>query len=61
MTEACSCPPEAGNTTCELRSSVLVPSSPVCMKTGKLLDSLTLKATLNVPLTEVRLVENRFL
>lgn len=60
MTEACSCPPEAGSACCDLRSSVSASSCPVCLKTGKLLDSLTLKALLNVPLTEIRPVEYRF-
>lgn len=60
MNESCSCPPEAGNATCDLRSSFLISSCPVCLKSGKLIDSLTLKAILNVPLTEVRRVEYRF-
>jgi hypothetical protein len=60
MTETCSCPPEAGNASCELRNNVSVSSCPVCLKTGKLLDSLTLKALLNVSLTEIRRVEYRF-
>ena len=60
MTETCSCPPEAGSATCDSRGSVSASSCPVCLKTGKLLDSITLKALLNVPLTEVRRVEYRF-
>jgi hypothetical protein len=60
MTEACSCPPEAGSITCDSRGSVSVASCPVCLKTGKTLDSLILKALLNVPLTEIRSVEYRF-
>jgi hypothetical protein len=60
MTEACSCPPEAGSATCDSRGSDTVSSCPVCLKTGKSLDSLTLKALLNVPLTEIHRVEYRF-
>ena len=60
MTETCSCPPEAGSATCDSRGSVTISSCPVCPKTGKLVDSLTLKALLNVPLTDVRRVEYRF-
>jgi len=60
MTNICSCPPEAGSGTCDLRISVPVSSCPVCLKTGKSVDSLTLKALLNVPLTEVRSVEYSF-
>lgn len=60
MTETCSCPPEAGNDSCELRNNVSDSSCPVCLKTGKRVDSLTLKALLNVPLTEVRPVQYRF-
>jgi hypothetical protein len=60
MTEICSCPPEAGNGRCDLRDIVSDSSCPVCGKAGKLVDSLTLKALLNVPLTDVRRVGYRF-
>ena len=60
MSERCTCPPEAGAPTCEL--AVTAPSllCPTCQQTGKPVDSLTLKALLAVPLTEVRPVEYRF-
>lgn len=60
MTESCSCPPEAGNATCDLHGSVSGSSCPVCLKTGKLIDSITLKALLSVPLTQIRHVDYRF-
>lgn len=60
MIETCSCPPEAGNDRCELRNNVSDASCPVCLKTGKRVDSLTLKALLNIPLTEIHRVEYRF-
>lgn len=60
MTDRCSCPPEAGNETCDLRGSVPTSACPVCLKTGKALNSITLKALLNVPLTEICHVEYRF-
>lgn len=60
LTETCSCPPEAGNDSCELRNNISDSSCPVCLKTGKRVDSLTLKALLNVPLTDVRRVQYRF-
>lgn len=60
MTEKGSCPPESGNDNCNFRDTVPASSCPVCLKTGKRVDSLTLKALLNVPLTEVRRVQYRF-
>lgn len=60
MTDTCTCPPQAGAATCELRTSGSKAPCPTCQQTGKLLDSLTLKAMLAVPLTEVRPVEYRF-
>lgn len=54
MTETCSCPPEPGKAICDLRTSVHGSSCPVYLKTGKLVDSLTLKALLSVPLAQIR-------
>ena len=60
MLETCSCPPQAGAATCELRVSPQKAPCPTCQNTGKIADALTLKALLAMPLTEVRHVEYRF-
>lgn len=60
MTETCSCPPEAGSATCDSHGHRSVSSCPAYLNTGKLLDSITLKALLNIPLTEICCVGYRF-
>jgi len=49
----CACPPEAGSSTCELPKRTGVASCPTCGERGKSVDTVTLKALLSVPLTEV--------
>ncbi len=61
MSDSCSCPPEAGAATCELK--VPPPSLAACPtngKVGKAVDTQIVKAMLAVPLTELRDVEYRF-
>ena len=60
MSEKCMCPPEAGAATCELSASPPSVLCPSCQQPGKRVDTLTLKALLAVPLTEVRTAEYRF-
>jgi len=60
MSDECSCPPEAGAATCEVRAAPQKALCPTCQQPGKSVDSLTLKALLSVPLTEIRPVEYRF-
>ena len=60
MVEKCECPPEAGTTTCELTSARPSVACPACARPGKTVDTLTLKAMLAHPLTELRGVEYRF-
>ncbi len=60
MSEECKCPPEAGAATCEVRASPQKALCPTCQQAGKQVDSLTLKALLSLPLTEVGSVEYRF-
>lgn len=60
MVEKCQCPAEAGAATCELSVSRPSVACPACQRAGKPVDTLTLKALLSVPLTEVRSVEYRF-
>ena len=60
MTEKCQCPPEAGAGTCELAAAASIVSCPDCLRTGKPVNPLTLKALLAVPLTEVREVDYGF-
>ena len=60
MTEKCQCPPEAGAGTCELAAAASTVSCPDCLRTGKPVNALTLKALLAVPLTEVREVDYGF-
>lgn len=60
MTNGCDCPPEAGRTTCELH---VVPSHVPCptnQQIGKAVDSLTVKAMLAVPLTQITSADYRF-
>lgn len=60
MNETCICPPEAGAATCELAATPPRVLCPACEQPGKRVDTLTLKALLAVPLTELRAVEYRF-
>lgn len=60
MTEDCQCPPEAGAATCEPDPRRTVSSCLACGRSGKSVNTLTLKALLAVPLTEVRPTEYRF-
>ena len=59
MTVKCQCPPEAGAGTCEFATLDSTESCPDCLRTGKLVSALTLKALLAVPLTEVQAVDYR--
>ena len=60
MAENCECPPEAGSETCEPTSARPGVACPACARTGIVVDTLTLKAMLVPPLTELRTVEYRF-
>lgn len=72
MTEACCCPPEAGNTVCEnssqnIRLDVLEPHPsrtvgvcPVCKEKGKPVQGQTVKALLAVSLRQVQEIEYLF-
>ena len=66
MTEACGCPPEAGNAICELptlniqRPAHAVNACPECGKTGKPVQGQTVKALLSVSLRQVRDVKYLF-
>ncbi len=60
MAERCECPAEAGSTTCELRVAEPEGACPTCGRRGKIVDALTVKALLAIPLTEVRSTEYRF-
>jgi hypothetical protein len=60
MPDACCSVPEAGSSTCELRVVAPRGACPTNGKIGKLIDSLTLKAMLAKPLTELRPMEYRF-
>lgn len=52
----CECPSEAGSATCELRGRPEAGRCPACGERGKAVDEVTLKALLNVPLTDLRSV-----
>ena len=60
MTESCCCPPETGNTVCELhaqdfqRTPRAVNACPECGKTGKPVQGQTVKAMLSVSLRSVQ-------
>ena len=56
----CDCPPEAGSATCELREAPIDGACPTCGEKGKGVDTVTLKALLAVPLTEIRPVNYFF-
>ena len=60
MTVKCQCPPEAGAGTCEFATIDSTESCPDCLRTGKLVSALTLKALLAVPLTELREIDYHF-
>jgi hypothetical protein len=53
-------PPEQGAATCEAPATPEKALCPRCRQPGKPVDSITLKALLAVPLTELRAVEYRF-
>lgn len=61
MTEKCACPSEAGAATCDSAVTTFPGvSCPACQRAGKPVDTLTLKALLAVPLTEMRAADYRF-
>jgi hypothetical protein len=68
MSDSCDCPPQAGTETCELSATPRATSHatplqiacPTNQQTGKAVDSLTLKALLAVPLTQMTSAEYRF-
>jgi hypothetical protein len=66
MTEACCCPPEAGNAVCELptqgfqRPPRIVNACPECGKVGKPVQGQTVKALLSVSLRQLQDVEYLF-
>ena len=55
MTETCQCPPQAGSNSCELRPTARTTQvhCPANQQIGKPIDSLTIKALLAVPLTQL--------
>lgn len=66
MTDSCCCPPDAGNTVCDLpaenfqRPPQEVNACPECGKTGKLVQGQTIKSLLLVSLRQVRDVQYLF-
>jgi len=60
MPDKCDCSRQADSATCELRAGVSGAACPTNHQIGKLMDSLTLKAIMALPLTELRPVEYRF-
>jgi hypothetical protein len=60
MPDACCSIPEAGSSACELRVVAVNVACPTNGKAGKLIDTLTLKAMLARPLTELRPVKYFF-
>lgn len=60
MPDQCCSVPEAGSSTCELAVVAASRACPTNGKIGKLINTLTLKAMLAKPLTELRPVEYRF-
>lgn len=54
MSDACGCPAEAGAASCELAAPRSNVACPACGRAGKTIDTLTVKALLALPLTEVR-------
>jgi len=59
-TATCDCPPQAGSATCDLSGVTAAGACPTCGEMGKPVDTLTLKALLAVPLTEVRTTSYSF-
>lgn len=59
MIERCQCPPQAGAATCDTDARRAAPC-PACSRDGKPVETVTLKALLAVPLTELRPTEYRF-
>lgn len=62
MAETCQCPPQAGNDSCELRLTTpkAKTACPTNQQIGKSVDSLTLKALLDLPLTQLPSAEYYF-
>lgn len=60
VNDTCSCPPEAGAATCELRATSGPTACPSCGQGAKPVDTLTVKALLAVPLTQLRSTDYRF-
>ena len=60
MPDECCSIPEAGSSTCELRTNPIDGACPTNGKVGKSIDNLTLKAMLARPLTDLRAVDYRF-
>ena len=66
VTESCCCPPEAGNTVCDLpaqnfqRPHRTVNACPECSKTGKPVEGQTIKALLSVSLRQVQDIKYLF-
>lgn len=56
----CDCPPEAGSPTCELREGSRDGACPTCGQRGKSVDTVTVKALLSIPFTELRPVSYVF-
>jgi hypothetical protein len=62
MTDTCQCPPQAGSNFCELRPTAhkARAACPTNQQIGKPVDSLTVKALLAVPLTQLPPAEYQF-
>jgi hypothetical protein len=66
MSELCGCPPEVGNTVCDLpaqnlkRSLRAVSACPECSKTGKAIQGQTVKSLLSVSLRQLQGVQYLF-
>ncbi len=60
MSDSCGCPPEAGATTCRPQATSRPVRCPTNQQVGKVVDTLTVKAMLAVPLTQILPVEYRF-
>jgi len=62
MTDACQCPPQAGSSTCGLRSTApkTKAACPTNGQVGKSVDVMTVKALLAVPLTQLSQREYHF-
>ena len=60
MSDSCGCPPQAGTETCELRITPRPIPCPTNQQIGKMVNSITLKALLAVPLAQMTSSEYRF-